>query len=192
MSVFEKLKKSARIMREVAHDRGYIVPNDVQEPETDIMDDFRLSFWKGENETGDRIMIFWKETLGTNVREIVSILQDQECNRAIIISKAPKNHWAKTIIDNMRKKNTYIDVYLLDEAQINITKHKYVPKHEICTTREKNAIMKSYSATSKQLPEILQSDPIMRHYGGRKGQLIRITRTSETLGKPCVTFRIVA
>lgn len=78
-----------------------------------------------------------------------------------------------------------VEVHLINRLQFNITKHTLVPKHEVI--RDKNVIdelTQRYKLKSKmQFPIILKTDPIAKYYGMRTGDLVRITRTSETAGE---------
>jgi len=65
----------------------------------------------------------------------------------------------------------------------NILEHVYVPKHEILSKEEAEALLKKYNITPSQLPSILISDPIVKAIGAKVGDIIKITRLSETSGK---------
>lgn len=79
-----------------------------------------------------------------------------------------------------------------DEKKLpyNVADHIYVPKHEIVSDKEKDAISQNYKASFGQFPEILMSDPVIREIGAKPGDLIKITRKSPTAGES-IYYRIV-
>lgn len=81
--------------------------------------------------------------------------------------------------------NLPIEIHLLNRLQFNITKHHLVPKHELI--RDKRVIddvIEKYKLKNKyQLPIILKTDPIAKYYGMKNGDLVKITRSSETAGE---------
>jgi DNA-directed RNA polymerase subunit H len=74
---------------------------------------------------------------------------------------------------------------------VDILKHKLVPKHEILGAAEKKEFMEKLNLTEKQLPKILDTDPVIKKIEAKTGDLIRITRESQTAGQT-VYYRIVA
>lgn len=71
-----------------------------------------------------------------------------------------------------------------------ILKHSLVPKHEIMSDNAVEHLLKQYKVTKAQLPKIKASDPVVQAIGAKKGQVLKITRSSITAGK-AVTYRIV-
>ena len=74
----------------------------------------------------------------------------------------------------------YIDIYNLDTLQININKHKLVPKHKII--RDNNEITKildKCNATQNQLPIINRNDPIAKINRMIPGDICEITRITQ-------------
>ena len=57
-----------------------------------------------------------------------------------------------------------------------------IPKHELLTKEEVTQVLARQDATPAQLPYILNTDPIAKEVGARPGDLVRITRRSETAG----------
>jgi DNA-directed RNA polymerase subunit H len=74
--------------------------------------------------------------------------------------------------------------------ETDILKHQLVPKHEILPAKEKKEILEKMNATEKQLPKILDSDPVVGKIGAKPGDIIKITRKSQTAGE-AVYYRIV-
>lgn len=73
---------------------------------------------------------------------------------------------------------------------LKVTEHIYVPKHEILSEEEAEELLKRLHAKPEQLPYIHVSDPVVRELGAKPGQILRITRRSETAGES-VYYRYV-
>jgi DNA-directed RNA polymerase subunit H len=61
--------------------------------------------------------------------------------------------------------------------------HFFVPKHEIMTEAEKESVLRRYNATPGQFPFILSTDPVAKEIGAKPGDMIMVTRSSETAGE---------
>lgn len=73
---------------------------------------------------------------------------------------------------------------------VEITKHALVPKHEILKDSEKKAVLDKYGVIETQLPRIHVSDPVVELIGAAPGQVLKITRNSQTAGE-AEYFRLV-
>ena len=69
------------------------------------------------------------------------------------------------------------------KVAINIFENELVPKHEILSEEEKKKLLERHGIKEKELPKILESDPAVRALGAKKGDVIRITRKSQTAGE---------
>jgi DNA-directed RNA polymerase subunit H len=75
-------------------------------------------------------------------------------------------------------------------SEIDILKHKLVPKHEILSEREKEELLAKYGITLKQLPRIFSTDPVVKLIGAKVGDVIKITRKDDVFGKS-IYYRVV-
>ena len=73
----------------------------------------------------------------------------------------------------------------------NILNHSAVPKHEILSDDEIKEIFADVDYDISQLPKIKVDDPVSKAIGAKEGQILKITRKSETAGI-FVTYRIVS
>lgn len=78
-----------------------------------------------------------------------------------------------------------LEIHLLKHMMINITKHVLVPKHEVIKDKAViDALVEQYKLKNKyQFPIILKSDPIAKYYGMKSGDVVKITRVSESAGQ---------
>jgi len=75
-------------------------------------------------------------------------------------------------------------------TELRVTEHIYVPKHEIISEEEAQELLKRIHARPEQLPYRRVSDPVVRELGAKPGQILKITRRSETAGES-VYYRYV-
>jgi DNA-directed RNA polymerase subunit H (RpoH/RPB5) len=95
-----------------------------------------------------------------------------------------------SLFDNFLETNKiFIQVFSVDNLIRNITKHELVPDMRIVSQQEKDDIKEQYDIDNmNNIALILKSDPSAMFYGVKSGDLVEITRTSETSGK-YVTYR---
>lgn len=73
----------------------------------------------------------------------------------------------------------------------SILEHELVPKHEILQKEDADAILKKLGITPENLPKIiLDSDPVAKAIGAKRGNILKILRKSPTAGET-VYYRVV-
>ena len=68
--------------------------------------------------------------------------------------------------------------------------HKMVPRHELVEEDELKKILSEYNIEKEQMPKIRESDPASRAIQAKVGDVVRITRESQTAGK-AIFYRLV-
>ena len=68
------------------------------------------------------------------------------------------------------------------ENNVDISKHVLVPKHEVINSREAIKLLEEYHIEVEQLPRITTNDPMVKALNAKAGDIIKITRNSETAG----------
>lgn len=122
------------------------------------------------------------------IRQYIKEMQQNNVNQAIIIVKDSITAFAKQVF--IEAKPLIIEHFRENELFIDKLSHILVPKHELLEETEKRELLKIYKSKELQLPKILASDPISRYFGARRGQVFKITRSSETSGE-YIYYRIV-
>ncbi|MDL2270192.1 DNA-directed RNA polymerase subunit H [Methanobrevibacter sp. OttesenSCG-928-I08] len=74
--------------------------------------------------------------------------------------------------------------------KMDILKHNLVPKHEIMSDSEIKKTFKDLDYETKNLPKIKLSDPVVKNIDAKIGDILKITRNSQTAGT-FITYRIV-
>jgi DNA-directed RNA polymerase I, II, and III subunit RPABC1 len=100
------------------------------------------------------------------MKSYYSIMRINNVTHVILIYTSSITASAKKILENMSKIK--IELFHSDSFQLNITKHRLVPKHtQVSKTDVKE--LNSY-------PTIKTIDPIVKYYGFERGSLIKIDR----------------
>jgi DNA-directed RNA polymerases I, II, and III subunit RPABC1 len=88
-----------------------------------------------------------------------------------------------------QKHNIFIQLFWIETLMVDITQHKLVPNHSIVSNEEKEQLLQKYNLVSySQLPIIMKNDPVAKYYGGKRGDVFKINRPSETAGE-YITYR---
>jgi len=89
--------------------------------------------------------------------------------------------------DDIFQLKTEIQV---DKPTFDLMAHNFVPKHELLDQQASQALLARYNCTKQQLPKIRFNDPIIKMISAKPGDIIKITRNSQTAGKS-VYYRVV-
>lgn len=72
----------------------------------------------------------------------------------------------------------------------DILVHNLIPKHEIMSDSDVEETFKDLEFDVDHLPIIKENDPVSKAIGAKSGDVLRITRDSQTAGT-FVTYRLV-
>ena len=69
-------------------------------------------------------------------------------------------------------------------------KHILIPKHLKLSESQKEKLLEKYNISTKELPRILKTDAAIASLGVKPGDVIKITRDSQTAGE-ALFYRVV-
>lgn len=203
-----RLFRVRRTVLELLSDRGFAVldtEEDLRQPPEVFKEHFVTANYNRESLTllrqkrddaSDQIYVFFPDEVRNKLLGVKPISDKAErmekdgVRRAIIILQTGLTPYAKSAVEKLSASDRCkMEVFLENELIVNITKHILVPKHEVLHDEAKRALLRRYKLKESQLPRIQKSDPIARYYGLAHGQVVKITRPSETAGR-YVTYRL--
>ncbi|KIM39998.1 hypothetical protein M413DRAFT_189771 [Hebeloma cylindrosporum] len=192
-----RLWKVNRTIHELVKDRGFLVADD--EINMDLqrfreafvttggaVDRGKLNFFtQTAANAHDQIYVFFAEEKSVGVktmRKFLGILEDGKIQRGIIVFPGNMTPSARKVIIAMASEYR-LEEFSEADLLVNIVHHTLVPRHEVLTPEEKKVLLEKYRLKETQLPRIQVADPVARYYGLRRGQVVKITRPSETSGR---------
>ncbi|XP_020592510.1 DNA-directed RNA polymerases II and IV subunit 5A-like [Phalaenopsis equestris] len=203
MSSSEETAKLFRVWKtalEMLRDRGFLVlDSEIKMSRLEFLDKFGENFKREdldmlktkEDDPNDRIFVFFPNEPKLNVsvtRRYAERMRSEKIFRGIIVVQEVPTPHAKHAIEDLSQKY-YLEVFLDAELLVNVNNHMLVPKHEVLSNEEKKELLKRYTVKETQLPKMMSNDPIAKYLGIRRGQVVKITRKSETAGI-YITYRI--
>ena len=69
------------------------------------------------------------------------------------------------------------------EKPLDVSVHMFVPKHELVPKNDIDDLLSKYNTTLQQLPYIFETDPAIANLDVNAGDVIKITRKSQTAGE---------
>ncbi|GAA5969641.1 hypothetical protein JCM11641_008189 [Rhodosporidiobolus odoratus] len=198
-----RLFRVSRTVHELVRDRGYAIAEDEIRMSLDdfkssygaggtAIDKAKINFSASMTESEASIFVFYAEEASVGIktmRKFIDILESQKIQRGLLIYKTSMTPSANKVITAMSQQFS-IEAFQESELLVNITHHTLVPKHEVLTAEEKKQLLQRYRLKDTQLPRIQLNDPVARYYGLKRGQVVKITRASETAGR-YVSYRLV-
>ncbi|XP_019096814.1 PREDICTED: DNA-directed RNA polymerases II and IV subunit 5A-like [Camelina sativa] len=199
----KKLYLVQRTLMQMLKDRGYSIEDSeitmtLGEFIEKYGDDFErkaLNTLKAKkNDDNGKLYIFFPNKPKVGVAEMkkyTNKLKSDNVFRAILVVQDIKDFssFAQLSISAIYPK-FHIEVFQEGELLVNVKSHVFVPEHQALTTDEKKTFLERYTVKENQLPKIHVTDPIARYFGLKLGEVVKITRLSETSGR-YVTYRFV-
>ena len=85
---------------------------------------------------------------------------------------------------------TPYEIFDITTFKQNIVEHKLVPQHQVLSQTEGEDVLKSYNALKKQMPFILEGEPMAKFYAMKVGEVCKIMRPS-TMTAESPFYRLV-
>lgn len=200
MNAALRLFKARKTIYEMFRDRGYTIRIPLHEKSVEHFmwwmqqqhhdsKALTLRFWKGEKQA----MVFFPEDEKVGVACIRTMFEGLvgTCSVGVIVYIESITPFAKQEIRKLcEQHHLHVQMFRQLHLQFNLTRHRKVPPHLILSKDEKDQLLMQYNIPLDKLPYLPLSDPIAQYYGAKKGQVVRIQRTSPE-GHPYNIYRCV-
>ncbi|KAM5538496.1 hypothetical protein V8D89_007829 [Ganoderma adspersum] len=192
-----RLWKVNRTIHELVKDRGFQVSDDEINmdlstfrshygSQTGTVDRSQLNFFTNHRDNPMlQIFIFFTDEKSVGVktmRKLLGILEEKNIQQGIIVFPGNMTPSARKVIVAMASQYK-LEEFSESDLLVNITHHTLVPRHELLTPEQKKELLETYRLKETQLPRIQLADPVARYYGLKRGNVVKITRPSETAGR---------
>ena len=193
-----KLYRVWKTLNKMMEDRGYIIEENYSQIsyqdwllKNNNKSSLNGIFYKKEGENIVRLYFEYLEgikLIANDIGSFFSKMKDAKADSGIIVISGVLSSQAKQKLADINIE-LQVECFNISELMVNITEHAYVPKHILLTDEQKKELMKRYRIKESQLPKILHTDPVAKYLGLKRGDVVKIIRSSETAGK-YVTYRI--
>ena len=138
------------------------------------LNDFSYLFYN--NETGNPLVLILihYEKVGVDILKYhlnEAIIENVE--NFILVYEKDMTSSCQKIISNFFQYN--IELFQLSEFQYDMTEFYYYQPHEVVSNEEKNELLSLYK---NMIPIVLQNDPVVRYFGFKKNDILKIKRNN--------------
>lgn len=175
-------KQAINVLYYMLMDRGYFIEYKKDDDKDNENVNENAYVIRGRNKT-DVILCFLSDEDKLNIQGIkdrITVMNKEGSKKCIIVYRNSVTSSAKKSLETLEYE---FELFALHELQLNITKHRLVPKHTRVSIEEKEELDKNYKG---KLPILLHTDAVARYYAFQKGDYVRITRKDGT-----IIYRIV-
>ena len=182
MDIRDKVVRAWKTIREMLTDRGITDHRTSGVGDAEIRDLVEKSITFAIPVNSDLCIVFHTSPVTVKKQELFNVIGD--CKHSLIVFHTkPQGPTIRSLVAQGKEQGTFLEFFDLMTIQYNISRHIYVPKHEKLSAEEGNEILKQYYLKSRfQLPIIFEHDPMARYLGLQHGDIIRITRQSQSNG----------
>ncbi len=112
------------------------------------------------------------------INQLAKTLEEEKLESAVVVIVGRYTQAA-------RKKALVHGIELIPKIfpSFNIFDHEMVPKHEILPPNERQELLEKYHVKPYQLPNIKTTDPAVIAIGAKAGDVVKISRNSQTAGE---------
>ncbi|XVF41141.1 hypothetical protein PTKIN_Ptkin01aG0256300 [Pterospermum kingtungense] len=173
---------------EMLKDRGYnVADSELTRSFTEFRSDFgdnpdlerlRISASLRSNPSKRILVVFMgtDDVRKATIRALHGQILKESISGLTLVVQSKMNSFARKELESFPFK---VEVFHIADLYVNLTKHYLMPKHEVLTSEQKQKLLNKYQLEDKQLPQMLQTDPIARYYGLEKRQVVKVTYSKE-------------
>jgi len=171
--------QAIKVLYEMILDRGYIIDyidKDYLDRESYCLKGTKNNIENTNNSNTILCFINGDDKLNIQgIKDRISIMNKEGSTKCIIVYRSSVTSSAKKSLETLEYD---FELFGLHELQLNITRHRLVPRHERVLLSEKEELDRNYKG---KIPVILHTDPVSRYYSFERGEYIRITRKDGTM-----------
>ena len=142
----------------------------------------------------DKYILVYEDTsskLGITLVRLILDMMSENIRDAVFVIKEKLTPFAKQAVDYVVvQKNYSIQMFHENEVYLRVFEHKYIPEHHVIDEEEKEKVMKRYSTNLELYPKIMKTDPLVKYYGLKCGDMIKFIRRHRYQSR--VMYRVVA
>lgn len=124
------------------------------------------------------IMKHQKITKKDFLNKIDTIIESDKTNDFLLIVLTFDKHLHSFVKLIKQKYAKDIQIFLMNELQMNVLKHELQPSFSLISDDEKIEILNKYDINSEQLPLMKIDDPVAKYFNAKEGDVFKIIRKS--------------